>query len=41
MYMRDDIFMWRENRYFLIKAGEFYIINANKGKPKIYLVSYK
>jgi hypothetical protein len=39
MYMRDVIFMWRENQYHLIKDGKSYIINAHKGKSKISLVS--
>jgi hypothetical protein len=30
MYMRDVIFMWRENQYHLIKDGKYYIINHTK-----------
>jgi hypothetical protein len=39
MYMRDAIFMQRENQYHLIKDGKSYIINAHKGKSNISLVS--
>jgi hypothetical protein len=39
MYMRDAIFMRRENQYHLIKDGKYFIINAHKGKSKISLVS--
>ena len=39
MYMRDQIFMWRANKYWLIKDGKSYIINVHKGKSKISLVS--
>jgi hypothetical protein len=39
MYMRDAIFMWRDNQYLLIKDGKYYIINTHKGKSKISLVS--
>jgi hypothetical protein len=39
MYMRDVIFMRRENQYHLIKDGKSFIINAHKGKSKISLVS--
>jgi hypothetical protein len=39
MYMRDEIFMQRSNQYQLIRDGRSYIINANKGKSKISLVS--
>jgi hypothetical protein len=40
MYMRDVIFMRRENHHCLIKDGKIFIINAHKGKSKISLVSY-
>jgi hypothetical protein len=39
MYMRDAIFMRRENKYHLIKDGKYFIINAHKGKSNISLVS--
>jgi hypothetical protein len=39
MYTRDEIFMCRVNQYQLIKDGKSYIINMNKGKSKISLVS--
>jgi hypothetical protein len=39
MYMRDVIFMRRENQYHLIKDGKSFIINVHKGKSKISLVS--
>jgi hypothetical protein len=39
MYMRDAIFMWRDNQYRLIKDGKSYIINKHKGKSKSSLVS--
>jgi hypothetical protein len=39
MYMRDAIFMWRDNQYKLIKDGNSYIINVHKGKSNISLVS--
>jgi hypothetical protein len=39
MYMRGAIFMWRENLYRLIKDGKSYIINTQKGKSNISLVS--
>jgi hypothetical protein len=39
MYMRDAIFMRREKQYRLIKDGNFFIINAHKGKLKTSLVS--
>ena len=39
MYNRDVIFKRRENIYFLIKEGGYFIINAHIGKLKIYLVS--
>jgi hypothetical protein len=32
MYMRDVIFMWRANQYFLIKDRKSFIINTHKGK---------
>jgi hypothetical protein len=35
MYMRDEIFIRRENHYLLIKDGNYLIINALKGKSKI------
>jgi len=39
MYMRDGIFMRRENQYRMIKDKKYFIINAHKGKSKIYVVS--
>ena len=39
MYMKDVIFMMRDNRYHLIKDKISFIINAHKGKSKISLVS--
>jgi len=39
MYLRDEIFMRRENEYNLIKDGKSFIINAHKVKSNIYLVS--
>jgi hypothetical protein len=39
MYIRDEIFMRRENQYHLIKDRKPFIINAHKGKSKVYLVS--
>jgi hypothetical protein len=39
MYIRDAIFMMRENQYLLIKDGKSFIINENKIKLKISLVS--
>jgi hypothetical protein len=39
IYMRDAIFMRRENQYRLIKDGKSFIINAHKGKSRISLVS--
>jgi hypothetical protein len=41
MYMRDEIFMQRDNQYRLIKDGKSYIINVHKGKSNISLVSSK
>jgi hypothetical protein len=38
MYMRDAIFIRRENQYHLIKDGKS-IINAHKGKSNISLAS--
>jgi hypothetical protein len=35
MYVRDAIFMRRENKYHLIKDGKSFIINAHKAKSKI------
>jgi hypothetical protein len=35
MYMRDAIFMRRESHYHLIKDGNYFIINAHKGKSNI------
>jgi hypothetical protein len=31
MYMMDVIFMQRQNQYFLIKVGKYFIRNAHKG----------
>ena len=39
MYIRDVIFMWRENQYYLIKDGNYYTINTHIEKSKISLVS--
>jgi len=39
MYMRNTIFIRRENQYRLIKDGNSYIINAHKFKFKISLAS--
>jgi hypothetical protein len=39
MYIREAIFMRRENQYHLTKDGKYFIINAHKGKSKISLVS--
>jgi hypothetical protein len=39
MWMRDVIFMRRENQYHLIKDGKFFIITTHIGKSKISLVS--
>jgi hypothetical protein len=39
MYMRDGIFMRRENYYRLIKHVKYFIINAHKGKSNISLLS--
>jgi hypothetical protein len=39
MYMRDVVFMRRENQYFLIKDESSYIINEHKCISKISLVS--
>jgi hypothetical protein len=39
MYMRDVIFMWRDNHYHLIKDGKSFIINAHNDKHKLSLVS--
>jgi hypothetical protein len=39
MYMRDEIFMRRENRYCLMKDGKTFNINAHKGKLKISMIS--
>jgi hypothetical protein len=39
MYMRDVIFMRRENEYYLIKDGKSFIINVQIGEFKISLVS--
>jgi hypothetical protein len=39
MYMRDAIFMRRDNQYRLIKYGKSYIINTHKDKSNISLVS--
>jgi len=41
MYMRDVIFIRREKQYQLMKDGKSYIINAQKGKSKISIVSTK
>jgi hypothetical protein len=38
MYMKDTIFMRRDNHYLLIKDVNYYIINAHNGKSKISLV---
>jgi hypothetical protein len=37
--MGDVIFMRRESQYCLIKDGKCFIINENKGKSKISMVS--
>jgi hypothetical protein len=39
MYMRDALFMRRENQYHLIKDGKYFIVNAHKGKSKVSLLS--
>jgi hypothetical protein len=39
MYMRDAIFMQRAGQYRLIKDEKFFIINVDKGKSKLSLVS--
>jgi hypothetical protein len=39
MYMRDAIFMQRDNQYRLIKDENSYTINVHKGKSNISLVS--
>jgi hypothetical protein len=39
MYMMDVIFIQRDNQYFLIKDGKSHIINTQKGKSNISLVS--
>jgi hypothetical protein len=39
MYMRDVIFMKRENQCHLIKDGKSFINNVHKGKHKISLLS--
>ena len=42
MYIKDVIFMKKENWYHLIKNGNLFIMNANKYKSKISLVcAYK
>jgi len=39
MYMWDEIFMHRSNQYHLIKDLKSFIINTQKGKLKLLLVS--
>jgi hypothetical protein len=39
MYLRDEIFMRTINQYCLIKDGKSFIINVQKSKYKISLVS--
>jgi hypothetical protein len=39
MYIKDAIFMRRENQYYLIKDGDSFIINAHKSKCKNSMVS--
>ena len=39
MYMCDSIFTRRSNQYQLVKDGKSFIINVNKGKSEISLIS--
>lgn len=39
MYMRDEIFIQRDNQYWFIKDWKSLIINVHKGKSKNLLVS--
>jgi hypothetical protein len=39
--MRDEVFMQRENQFFFIKDGKYFIINEHKGKSNISLVIAK
>jgi hypothetical protein len=38
MLLRDVIFVRRENLYFQVKDGKYFIINSHRGKSKISLV---
>jgi len=40
MYMRDEIFMQRDNQYRMIKDGKYFIINSHKGKSKISILTF-
>jgi len=39
MYMMDEAFMRRENKYLLIRDGNSFIVNAHEGKYKNSLLS--
>jgi hypothetical protein len=39
MYMMDTIFMRRENQYFIVKDGKYFIINSHKENSNISLVT--